>query len=397
MAILYISYDGVLEPLGQSQVLCYLRELAKGRQIHLISYEKSHDLEDSARIDLLRSELVLAGVTWYPVRYHKSPTVPATCFDIGVGILMGVYVGVRYKISVVHARGYVASLIATVISRVISASFIFDMRGFWPEEKLDGNWRIDSRIYRVTKWFEKRFYIAADHIICLTEAAVPIISNLAYLKGRVPPITVIPTCANLEHFRPFSKESLRDELVIGYVGTATNWYLFDQTAACFAEIFRIRPEVKFLIINRGEHEYIRSKLDAYFVPPESVELISATYEEMPQLMARMHASVYFIKPVFSKKASSATKLGELLGCGIPCMTNWGVGDVEVIFHGERIGAILQSFEKTSMVEGINQLFTLVDDPYTSSRCRSVAEKWFSLQEGVKRYNKIYECLNSSSR
>ena len=42
-SILYISYDGMLEPLGQSQVLAYLKWLAVGRSIHLVSYEKQND------------------------------------------------------------------------------------------------------------------------------------------------------------------------------------------------------------------------------------------------------------------------------------------------------------------------------------------------------------------
>ena len=47
-SILYISYDGMLEPLGQSQVLAYLKRVAHGRRIHLISFEKS---EDWARVE----------------------------------------------------------------------------------------------------------------------------------------------------------------------------------------------------------------------------------------------------------------------------------------------------------------------------------------------------------
>ena len=38
--ILYISYDGMLEPLGQSQVLAYLKRLAQKYSICLISFEK---------------------------------------------------------------------------------------------------------------------------------------------------------------------------------------------------------------------------------------------------------------------------------------------------------------------------------------------------------------------
>ncbi len=41
MNILYLSYDGMTDPLGQSQVLPYLKGLSKeGYHIHLLSYEK---------------------------------------------------------------------------------------------------------------------------------------------------------------------------------------------------------------------------------------------------------------------------------------------------------------------------------------------------------------------
>jgi hypothetical protein len=55
--VLYISYDGMLEPLGQSQVLSYLRHLAVDREIHLISFEKADDWGNtSARENLARAQ-----------------------------------------------------------------------------------------------------------------------------------------------------------------------------------------------------------------------------------------------------------------------------------------------------------------------------------------------------
>ncbi len=46
MSILYISYDGILEPLGQSQVLAYQEQLAKDFDIILMSFEKTADLNN---------------------------------------------------------------------------------------------------------------------------------------------------------------------------------------------------------------------------------------------------------------------------------------------------------------------------------------------------------------
>ena len=41
--VLYITYDGLLEPLGQSQVLQYLKKLAEYHEITLVSYERTAD------------------------------------------------------------------------------------------------------------------------------------------------------------------------------------------------------------------------------------------------------------------------------------------------------------------------------------------------------------------
>ena len=42
---LYIAYDGMTDPLGQSQVLSYLKELSKSYSFHLISFEKEEVYE----------------------------------------------------------------------------------------------------------------------------------------------------------------------------------------------------------------------------------------------------------------------------------------------------------------------------------------------------------------
>src|SRR5204862_289837 len=89
---LYICYFGLREPLVQTQVLPYLRELAKsGAAIFLLTFEAQRWDQAQAR-EQLRAD----GIEWFASRYHKRPTVPATLFDILAGALRAiliVYVG----------------------------------------------------------------------------------------------------------------------------------------------------------------------------------------------------------------------------------------------------------------------------------------------------------------
>ena len=252
-------------------------------------------------------------------------------------------------------------------------------------------------MYRVAKWFERRFLLAADHVVPLTQAAVAEIQRFPYLAdGHMPPLSVIPTCADLTRFAPAQRRNAAGSFVLGYVGSAGTWYLFDEVAACFAVLLGLRPDARLLIVNRGEHAYIRERLTGAGVPEAAVELTSATHTEVPGLMARMDAGIFFIKPVFSKQASAPTKLAEFLGCGVPCLGNAGVGDMADVLEGEVVGIVLRSFDSAALYQGLSELLALAALPQTSERCRAAAHKHFSLQEGVRRYSLIYAQLEGGA-
>lgn len=393
MTILYISYDGMLEPLGQSQVLAYLKKLSVDRQICLISFEKASDWAKEAERVRIANEINKFGIIWWPLRYHKRPSSLATFWDIACGFSIGLYLVYRHRIGIVHARSYVASVIALALKKITGVMFVFDMRGFWADERVDGNlWLSDSYMYRIAKILEKHFLLSADHVVSLTHAAVIVMRRFPYLQKAMPPVTVIPTCADLARFKPLPHEEKRHSFVLGYVGTVGTWYLFEEVAACFAKLLNYLPDARFLIVNRGEHEYIIECLANAGIPETVVELISSTHADVPRLMARMDAGIFFIKPVFSKQASAPTKLAEFLGCGIPCLCNAGIGDMGELLEGEQVGVALTTFDETTMFAGLMQLLALASDPEIRTRCVAAAEKHFSLDEGVRRYASVYEQL-----
>ena len=396
---MFISYDGMLEPLGQSQVLAYLERLAADHRIHLLSFEKAEDWADVARRDAVAARIDAAGIDWHPRRYHKWPSALATAYDIMVGTLTTLWLVVRHRVRVVHARSYVPALMAWVVKMLTGARFLFDMRGFWADERVDGGlWPRDARLYRIAKWFECRFLQSADHVISLTHAAVREMERFPYLQGRMPPITVISTCADLVRFSPpaHAESPNQDDLVLGYVGSAGTWYLFDEAVAAFAALRRMRPQARLLIVNRNEHAFIRERLAVGGVPIGSVELRAADHAEVPAQMARMTAGVFFIKPVFSKQASAPTKLGEFLGCGIPCLSNAGVGDMAEILEGERVGVAVQDFDVASLTAGMERLLALLAEPGIGARCVAAAHRHFSLDRGVESYGRVYAAIEHGS-
>src|ERR1043165_1683937 len=118
--VLYISYNGMLEPLGQSQVIPYLKELSKlGIKYWLLSYERSAAFSAAGieRKRALRDELNAHGIEWHVLRYHQTPSVPATAFDVAAGVRSASRLVRRHQIEMVHARAHIPAAIALRLKR----------------------------------------------------------------------------------------------------------------------------------------------------------------------------------------------------------------------------------------------------------------------------------------
>ena len=393
MSILYITYDGLLEPLGQSQVLAYQEQLAKDFDIILMSFEKSADLNNHQLLHSMRNRISKTSIKWIVRRYHKAPSILATSYDLLAGIIHCSYLVWRYKIKIIHARSYPPAFIALFLKKFFGVKFLFDMRGFWADERVDGNiWNKDTHVYRITKSLEKSFITNSDHIISLTNAAVNEMEKFPYLESISLPISVISTCVDLKKFTPKNENIRSENFALGYLGTVGTWYLFEETIQAFKILLEINPLAKILIINKGEHKFIQESLQNQAIPLDSVEILSANHDEIPYLIKRMSATVFFLKPLFSKQASAPTKLGELLASGIPCLTNAGVGDMAEIIRNGGVGIALDSLSQQSIRYGIKGLIELTQQEDIIYKCRQSAELNFSLEDGINSYAKIYKSL-----
>ncbi|MBV0913474.1 glycosyltransferase [Anianabacter salinae] len=391
---LYITYDGVLEPLGQSQVLGYLERLSRDHDLWLVSFEKPADLQDGARRAALAARLDGLGIRWTALRYHKRPSAIATAWDILAGFAVGLWLVLRHRIGVLHARSYVPAAMALPIKRITGARFLFDMRGFWADERTDGGlWPVGGRLYRVTKWLETRFLRGADHLVTLTHASARELASFPAFAGRpMPPVSIIPTCADLDRFA-LSPPPPATPFVFGYVGSFGTWYMLDETMLAFRAVLARRPEALFLIVNRNEHDMIRAAYARAGLPQDRLDLVSAAHGEVPAQIARMHVAAALIRPCFSKIASAPTKLAEYLGCGVPCLGNVGVGDMEEILEGRGVGVAVTKTDEAAIDEAVGRLLALAGQPDTRQRCRDVAVDLFSLADGVVEFDAIYRALS----
>src|SRR5437870_3659955 len=156
--VLYISYNGMLDPLGQSQVIPYLKQLSRrGVQFTLLSFERAASLDSAGVVKCkqLHDQLTEHGIEWDWLRYHQKPSLPATAYDVIQGLVYGKRLVRLKKIEMVHARSHIPAMIAVRLKRQFGIKMIFDVRGLLADEYVDArHWRKGSTPYRLTKRIE---------------------------------------------------------------------------------------------------------------------------------------------------------------------------------------------------------------------------------------------------
>jgi glycosyltransferase involved in cell wall biosynthesis len=404
--ILYITYDGLTDHLGQSQVLPYLSGLSKkGYQIHVLSFEKKAVFEKRKKI--IKKHTEEANIIWYPKFYTKFPPVLSTIFDIYILIKWAKKIHRTNNINIVHCRSYIASFGGLMLKKKFGLKFVFDMRGFWSDERVEGNvWNLKNpifkRVYNYFKKKEKTYFENADYTISLTREGKNVIRSWQFENMKHIPIEVIPCCANFDHFcqntdQQRKTENLKKELgiqendfILSYLGSVGTWYMLDEMLDFFNTLLQTKPDAKFLFISGESEEFIRTKAIEKKIIHDKIIVRKAEREDVPAFIAISSVSIFFIKPVFSKKASSPTKMAEIMGMGIPIICNSNVGDVEKIIQETKAGLLVNEFNEIEYQKAIDQLDDLLKtDP---QKIRQAAIERFSLKDGVEKYHQVYQKL-----
>ena len=404
--VLYLSYDGMTDPLGQSQVIPYLQGLCQeGYKFTLISFEKPKEYKKRGKE--IRELLSRDAIKWIPLKYHKSPPVFSVLYDIWQMYINARRVHLRQTVDIVHCRSYISAIIGLRIKRAYGIKFIFDMRGFWPDERVEGGiWNLKNPVFRAIYQFFKKneitFFESADYTISLTEDGKEIIQSWKHIRNNPIPIQVIPCCADLELFDRESISPSRlsylqqkfaieeGDFVLLYLGSLGTWYMLNEMLDFFVVLLKYRPDAHFLFVTKEPYEHILCAALNKKVPTDRLIVTFAERMDLPNYIALAQLSIFFIKPVFSKKASSPTKQGELMGMGIPIICNDKVGDAAEIIQETGSGAVIEEFTRDSyecICKNINKILSI-----PSSKIRSGAEQIYSLEGGIAFYSKVYEKL-----
>lgn len=390
---LYLTRNGLLEPLGQSQVMGYLRGLSREYRITLISYEKDEDWADAERVARAQAECAGLGIRWLPQRFRPRPKVVAPALSMVRMAWLVRREALGQGARLIHARSYIPAAIALLVGWMTNVPFIFDMRALWPEELITaGRLRRGSLLHRAIVAAERACLRRAAAVVSLTHAAVD------YLQSAYPQdlagqrIAVIPTCADLDRFVPAARPPERR--VIGCLGTVlSGWFRLDWLVAFLAAAARRDPDITFELTTRDDPDRVCANFqnDIEFIG--RVRVAACPSDQVQEVLQGQIASVMFYAGgEVSELGRSPTRMAEILGCGLPVVANDGVGDVARIIRDYGVGVVAAGAGQLEMEAAWEELQRLLADPELAVRCRRAAEEVFSLQAGTAAYSGLYATI-----
>lgn len=399
--VLYISYDGMTDPLGQSQVIPYLTGLTrKGFSFTILSCEKKDRY--LAHKEAIGKVLAEASISWEPVMYTKKPPVLSTLYDYYKLRRRAMVLHARLNFAAVHCRSYISALLGQWMKKKYQVPFIFDMRGFWADERVDGKiWDLKNPVFKtVYRYFKKKeieFLNESAAIVSLTEAGKLEMLKWKNLKFIEDKISVIPCCVDTGLFDPSKISVIQQEearqklniesshLIFGYLGSIGTWYMLDEMMLYFATLKKQMDNAKFLFVTTSPAAEIQAKAQKYGINTVDIIITEATRNEVPLMISLFDYGLFFIKPSYSKMSSSPTKQGEIMAMGVPVICNAGVGDTDMIVNHYNSGLLVTDWELNESIQQIYQ-----GKVYDKDKIRDGAMEFFSLKKGIEAYAGIYD-------
>lgn len=404
--ILFISYDGLTDPLGQSQIIPYLAGLTNyNYEFTILSCDKPVLYKKNK--DYVQKLITSYPIKWVSIPYHKNPPVFSSVFDFYQLKKKAGQLHKKEQFDMVHTRPGVPTLVALWLKKKYGIKFLNDVRGFWADERVDGSmWKLKNPLYKkIYNFFKQHEYNCieqADYNTCLTYNAKKEIQSWKNISKQPIPIEVIPCSVSTDLFNPGNidpeeQQKLRKQLkiedndfVLSYLGSIGGWYLTKEMMEFFKLLSQRIPQAKFLFISPHRHDVIIEAAKKYNISANKIILQKGMHAEIPALLSLSNYSIFFIKPCYSKISSSPTKHGEIMAMGIPVITNSGVGDVDQITNKYNAGFVLHNFNKEEYNKIIDRI--MEGTYFKKEEIIKGANEYYNLNNAIEKYAAVYKLI-----
>ena len=385
---LYVTYDGLLDPLGSTQVLAYQKYIAiKGWDLTIISYEKEDkSLED---IKNLRKELSKIGIKWINLSFKLGKMKYFSRLLKGIFLIK--YLTLRNKYYLVHARGIQAASLVSLA--FVSVPLIYDIRAFAGEWIDCGRLSKNSFISKYLIWLENNLIKKAKGLVVLDRSGYDYLYEKYQINHKR--IFVIPTCTDISKYKiDLNNRQICSDRVIKFVflGGARYPYRPDLAFLLISQLLDLSFNCYIDFINDRDQLIIKENIRRLEFPIERVNILKLKPEDVPKKLPEYDSGLVFNSTGFWRRMSSPTKLGEYLAAGLHVVGIEGIAVLDRL--SEENNNVVNKLSEERIKNGLSKdiLYKIINNIQNPKRCveaMTLAQNNFSLQKAQISYNDLY--------
>jgi hypothetical protein len=109
------------------------------------------------------------------------------------------------------------------------------------------------------------------------------------------------------------------------------------------------PKAVFDLTTRDDPSKVRLAIDRDGRLGARLRIAPSALGDVQRVLQDQTASVMFFTEGLGELGSSPTRMAEILGCGLPVVTNDGVGDVARVIRGYRVGVLAHGSDPAAMI------------------------------------------------
>tara|TARA_Y100000590_G_scaffold456771_1_gene608043 strand:- start:5222 stop:6460 length:1239 start_codon:yes stop_codon:yes gene_type:complete len=403
---LYITYDGLTDPLGKSQIIPYLISISEHpRKLIVLSFEKQNKFSD---IQLINKKLVSKNIKWINLNFSHRLKIFSKLIDLFKFFFYAIYLTKKYKIKIIHGRGTLPTLFGYIVKKFYNIKLIFDCRGMWVDERVDNKqWNLNNKFYKISYYVFKRIedllFTNSDSIIVLSNTIIPYLIDKYNIKNK---LTVIPCCVDYELFKnnynhdkiSFLKNEFQIEnaqYIFCYSGSLGGIYKLKEMLNFFYFVQKNIKNVFFVFFTQNI-EILKKELNKkqHLSIKNYIRCKNLDRDDLPKYISICDALIYFIEPTFAKKASCPTKLGESLSLGIPIITNKGIGDIDYLFKKIKPGFLFDKIDDENFQYFINNINLIKE--IKGGEIRKKSKNFFDINKAINLYQTVYSGLEKDT-
>lgn len=385
--VLYFSYDGLLDPLGQSQIVPYFSAISNaGYSLTIVSYEKVQRTKD--QIKLMEIKLQKIGAHW--VHLEFKPGKFWAIKRIISGALLIRKLCRDLKPDFLHLRGFLPAVIFQLsLSRV---PFLYDFRGFALGEWVDiGKIKPSSVLYSLMNSLDQKAVKNASGLVVLEECAKHLLKD-TYDVPNVP-IKVIRTCTDVKSYKKrknvYNKKSRALRFV--FLGGARFPYRPDLALTLIGKLTDHGLDCNIDFINEGDHSIIEKANHLTNISKEKFQILTCEHFEIADILPVYDCGIVMVETSYWRRVCSPTKMGEYLASGLPVISLKGIDAIDDLANRtECVSTVsLKELQSHFQVGRVQQILSFIKSTGVTQKCKILARDEFNLETAGNLYVELY--------